>query len=139
MEDFKDINFKLAVINELMYVQELLEPKFDIFEFAESYKKRKIDTDEEGYDIIPEALEYFKNLQLSAELLQKIERLSQDGGDDVYMNIIPYWDGEDDVFNIKSVEDCKLVPNLKRVTVFYDEDESILEKFREKNIEAEFL
>lgn len=109
MEDFKDINFKLAVINELMYVQELLEPKFDIFEFAESYKKRKIDTDEEGYDIIPEALEYFKNLQLSAELLQKIERLSQDGGDDVYMNIIPYWDGEDDVFNIKSVEDCKLV------------------------------
>ena len=60
--EFQDINFKLCVIEELMYTKNLLTPKFDIYEFVENYKDRKIDIDEEGYDIIPEVLEYFKQI-----------------------------------------------------------------------------
>ena len=61
--DFKDFNFKLLVIEELMYNQDLLKPKFDIYDFVE-YAEREINPDEEGYEPIPEALEYFRNLEI---------------------------------------------------------------------------
>ena len=36
--EFQDINFKLCVIQELMYNQGVLLPKFDIKEFVKNYK-----------------------------------------------------------------------------------------------------
>lgn len=53
--EFANINFKLAVVQELMYEKKLLEPVFDIYEFAEEYTRREIDIDEEGYEPIKEA------------------------------------------------------------------------------------
>jgi hypothetical protein len=47
-----------------MYNQKLLEPEFSIEEFVESYEKREIDIEEEGYDSIPEVLDYFRNLDI---------------------------------------------------------------------------
>ena len=32
---FKNFNFKVAVMNELMYEKSLLQPKFDVFEYCE--------------------------------------------------------------------------------------------------------
>ncbi len=32
---FKDLGFKLAVANELMYIQEILTPKIDVYKFIE--------------------------------------------------------------------------------------------------------
>ncbi len=136
---FKDFNFKLAVIQELMYNQGLLEPKFEIYEFARNYTGRKIDIDHEGYAIIPEAKAYFEKIELSEEQLSKVTSLYQDGGNDVYMNLYPFWDGEDNIFNIKSTEDIKLLPNLTSVVLFYDEDASILDDFESRNIAAEWL
>ncbi len=136
---FKDLNFKLAVIQELMYNQCLIEPEFDVYEFVESYNKRKIDIDEEGYDPIPEVLKYFEDFEISEELAKNIEELCTDGGDEIYLQVCPFWDGEDDAFNIKIADDAVHFPNLKKVTLFYDEDQSILEKFKSKGIEAEWL
>ena len=42
---FKSFNFKLAVVQELMYVQEVLKPKFDVYDFCENYTERDIDPD----------------------------------------------------------------------------------------------
>jgi hypothetical protein len=136
---FKDPNFKLAVIQDLMYSQELITPAFDVWDFAKNYKDRKIDVDHEGYDIIPEVLDYFMKIEITVEMAKSVTAISQDGGDDVYMNIIPFWDGEDDVFNIKSAEDANHFPNLKKATLFYDDDHSILDKFKELGIEADWL
>ena len=138
-KDFQDLNFKLCVIQELMYNENLIEPEFDIYDFAETFTGRKIDIDEEGYDIIPEALCYFKNLEIPEELLATITEIYQDGGDDIYMNICPFWDGEDNQFNIQSTEDVALLPNLKKMTVFYDGDGRIIKELEAKNIEAEYL
>ncbi len=137
--EFSDLNFKLAVINQLMYIDLKLGKPFDIFEFAENYKGRKIDVDSEGYDIIPEALEYFKNLKIPAKMAASITEIEMDGGDDIYLNIIPYWDGESDEFNIKSAVDTEKFPNLKKVVLFYDSDEAILSEFEQKGIAASFL
>lgn len=133
--EFTDINFKLAVVQQLMYKKELLEPKFDIYRFAELYDGKEIDTDSDT--IIKPALNWFKKLPVPKRLAAEIEEISSDGGDDVYMNIIPLWDGEDDVFDIKSItpEEIKQFPNLKSVSVFADKD--VLDVFRECGIKVE--
>lgn len=137
---FKDFDFKLAIIEELMYRQDLLVPKFKISEFIELYKERKIDFNKEGYAPIPEALEYFKNLPIDAKLAEKVTSIYQDGGNEVYMNIAPLWDGEDDNFTIKSYEDVAMFPNLKEMTIFHDEaGDELLESLRAKRIEANWL
>ena len=136
---FQDFNFKLAVIQKLMYEWDLLTPRFDVYEFVKHYEARPIDIDEEGYEIIPEVKQYFEQLEIPADALVGIEALYQDGGDDIYMQLCPFWDGEDDVFNIRSAQDADKLPNLKAVTLFYDEDDRILEEFRRRGITAEWL
>jgi hypothetical protein len=136
--EFKDFNFKLAVIQVLMYEKELLKPAFDIFEFAKRYRQREIDVDEEGYDIIPEVKKYFENLEIDRKYADEITEIIQDGGNDIYMNMIAFWSGEDDVFNIRSFEDTVHFKNLKKVELFYDENiDTIREELRAKGISAE--
>lgn len=136
---FQDFNFKLAVIERLMYQQGVLTPRFDVYDFVAAYTARQIDIEEEGYDIIPEVRAYFEQLEIPAELLSSIEAINQDGGDYIYAQLYPFWDGEDDIFNIQSAEDAALLPNLKSVTLFYDDDARILEEFRQRGIAAEWL
>ncbi len=133
--EFTDINFKLAVVQKLMYEKELLEPIFDIYRFAELYSGNPIDTDSDT--MIKPALNWFKKLPVPKRLAAEIETLRSDGGDDVYMNIIPQWDGEDDVFYIKSItpEEIRQFPNLKSVSVFAADE--VLDVFRSCGIEVE--
>ncbi len=134
---FEDFNFKLAVINKLMYEDETLGPRFDIHEFASAYTKREVDVDEDGYEVIPEAKAYFEALEIPPHLLKDIESLSQDGGDDIYMNICPIWSGEDETFTIQSAEDAKHLPALKRATLLYNEDNpEILAAFEARGVQA---
>jgi len=136
---FKDFNFKLAIIQELMYNQNLISPQFEVYDFIENYQNRKIDIDEEGYDPIPEVVTFFEELEIPAKFANSIEKIYMDGGNDIYMQICPYWDGEDDIFNITSAEDCHLFPNLKKVTLFYSDNKQILEDFKNKGVEAKWL
>lgn len=136
--EFSDFNFKLLVIEELMYNQKLLKPEFDVYEFAELYDKREIDMEEEGYEPIPEVVDYFRNLEIDRKFADKITRLYQDGGNNVYMNIIPFWDGEDDVFDIASYDDVKHFPNLKNMVLFCN-DQRVFDELRAKGIDAEPL
>lgn len=133
--EFTDFNFKLAIIEELMYIKELIQPKFDIFEFVDSYEEREIDVEKEGYDPIPEAIEYFKELEIDKKFATEITQIYQDGGNDIYMNIIPYWDGEDDSFNIEVYDDIKHFPNLKKMTLFSNDDK-VYEELKLQGIDA---
>ncbi len=137
--EFEDFNFKLAVIQRLMYEQGVLKPRFDVYDFVAGYAARDIDIEEEGYDVIPEVRQYFEALEIPVDVLHHITEIDQDGGDDIYGQLYPFWDGEDDVFNIQSAEDAAWLPNLESVTLFYDDDERILEEFRRRGIAAEWL
>ena len=136
---FTDINFKLAVIQVLMYEKGLLNPVFRLEEFASRYKGREIDLEEESYAIIPEALYYFEDLEIPTHLLKEVDEIYQEGGNEIYLEIYPYRDGEDDIFNIKSTEDLKLVPNLESMTLFYDDAKKMVNAFKAKGIDAEYL
>lgn len=135
--DFKDFNFKLAVIEVLMYRKKLLMPEFDIYTFVKQHKARKIDIEKEGYEVIPECRQYFEDLVIPQELLLQVESINQ-GSHDVYHQIVHFWDGEDDAFNISSTDDLALVPNLKRIVLLYDNGK-MLKEFEAKGIQTEYL
>jgi hypothetical protein len=136
---FNDFNFKLAVVQVLMYEKELLKPTFNIYEFAELFTDRKINIDEEGYSTIPEIKKYFEQLEIDKSLADEVVEIYQDGGNDIYMNMICFWDGEDDVFNIRSVEDIGQFKNLKKATLFYDKDNQLMTELRKQGIETNYL
>jgi predicted DNA-binding WGR domain protein len=112
---FKSFNFKLIIINELMYKQEWLQPKFDVWEFAE---KNGIDIEEDGYDPIPKVVKYFKNLEIDEKFANEVKEIELLGGDKIYGQIWPFWDGECDYFDVTKLtaEEVKQFPNL-RITV----------------------
>ncbi|MCP4180705.1 MAG: hypothetical protein GY756_23340 [bacterium] len=135
---FKDFNFKLAVLEILMYEKELIKPKFDLYEFVERYSEREIDIEDEGYDFIPEVNEYFKNLQIDKKFASQIIEIDQDGNE-IHSQLICFWNGEDDRFNIQSAEDAEKFSNLKKVTLFYEDKPVVKNQFINMGIKAEYI
>lgn len=109
--------FRLAIVQELMYVQERLTPKFDVHDFAQDYAKREIDPDDYGSEMIPEVRTWFRDLPVPMSMALHVERLCFDGGNDIYLQLIPQWDGEDDQFTVTALTDTDLAqfPNLRRI------------------------
>jgi len=136
---FHDFGFKLCVVDELMYEKELVAP-FCIREFARLHKARQINLESEGHELIPEALQWFKHLEVPESLCPNINRLYQNGNR-VYHEIWPQWDGECDFFNVKSQQDIKHFPNLTSATLFYDGggENGIVNRFIKAGVSAEYL
>lgn len=110
---FKNFNFKIAVMNELMYEKALLEPKFDVFEYCE---ERGIDPYAD-FGALPQAKKWFKDYPVPADLAEQVSELYLDGGNEIYLQIAPDWDGEDELFDIKNIDAAELAPliNLKKI------------------------
>ena len=136
---FDNFNFKLAIIQELMYDINVLQPEFDIYEFAKEYKGEEIDT--ESDTVIEPALEYFKNLQIPKSLAKEVGALYMDGGNEVYMNIIPQWDGEDGYFDLNDVSltELRQFPNLTEATILTNDFDKIKKIFDAAGIKVELL
>jgi len=136
---FDNFNFKLAIIQELMYDINVLQPEFDIYEFAKEYKGKEIDTESET--AIEPALEYFKNLQIPKSLAKEVGSFYMDGGNEVYMNIIPQWDGEDGYFDLNDVSltELRQFPNLTEATILTDDFDKIKKIFDAAGIKVELL
>ena len=139
---FDNFNFKLCIIQELMYNKNVLLPKFDAYNFAEEYDKRKIDIEEEGYEPIKEIVDWFKKIEIPISLAAHIEEIIMDGGNEIYTQIIPFWDGEDDYFDIKEIteDEIKQFPNLKKITLLPSENnKGIIKKLESYGIKADEL
>ena len=136
---FDNFNFKLAIIQELMYDINVLQPEFDIYEFAKEYKGEEIDT--ESDTVIEPALDYFKNLQIPKSLAKEVGSFYMDGGNEVYMNIIPQWDGEDGYFDLNDVSLAELrqFPNLTEATILTGDFDKIKKIFDAAGIKVELL
>jgi len=115
---FSNLNWKLLIVEELMYVQHKLKPEFDINAFARIHEKRGNIFAFDSRDNIPEAEAWFEALPVPARLAPLVEKLVTDGGNSVYPQICPAWDGEDDRFDITSItkQDLAQFPNLKKIS-----------------------
>ena len=136
---FENLNFKLAVIQVLMYDLNLLKPCFDIYGFADEHKELEINTD--SYTVIELALNFFIKLSIPMEFAQYVEKIYMDGGNEVYMNIIPQWDGEDECFDLNNITSSEIsqFPNLKEATIMSSNFDKVKEIFEAENIDVELL
>ena len=137
--EFKNLNFKLAVLNILMYEKGLLEPRFSIWEFADEYARRHIDPETEGYDsMVPEAADWFRRYPIPARLAPEITEIDMDGGDEINCQLAPNWDGEDDLFDINAIDEAELrqFPNLRRASIFTCNEHAVVPVFRQCGIEV---
>ena len=113
---FDTFNFKLAVIDELMYKQEVLKPYFDIYDYM-AFKKAHWNLETSAN--IRAAVNYFKELPIPISLADHITEINIDGSDEIYMNIAPEWDGRDDRFDFYKLteKELKQFRNLKKMLV----------------------
>ncbi len=134
--EFDNLNFKLTIIQVLMYDLEVLAPYFDIYDFAEQYSGRKIDT--ESIRPIRPALNFFTKLPIPKSLAEQVEEICMDGGNDIYMNIIPQWDGEDGYFDLNALDERELkqFPNLKKATIMSEKYDEVAKVFTDAGIEV---
>ena len=136
---FDNINFKLTIIQVLMYDLRVLKPYFDIYDFAEEFSEEEIDT--ESIEIIQPALEYMINLPIPKKYAEQVQEIDMDGGNEIYMNLIPQWDGEDETFDLNEVgvEELRQFPNLEEATIMSSNFKQVKAVFDEAGIDVELL
>lgn len=136
---FDNINFKLAIIQVLMYDLEVLKPIFNIFDFAEEASELNIDT--ESMEIIQPALDYMINLPIPKKYAEQVQEIYMDGGNEIYLNLIPQWDGEDETFDLNevSLKELQQFPNLKQATIISSNFEHVKEIFDMQGVQVKVL
>lgn len=106
---FKSAGFRLTVINELL----------DLGHFADGFEEAQGSSDKvEDYEIDPRVQKFVDSIVLTEELLEQVVKIAPDGGDEIYAGLVPVWDGEDDRFDIGTLDDVHLLPNLERVSLY---------------------
>jgi hypothetical protein len=119
MAIFTDFNFKLLVIEKLMYDERTLTPAFSIDALLAAKGITDVHThlfeNDLDYTVLEESRAHFEQVEISEELLASVDTLLVDGGLQVYYECAPVWDGEDDLFDVKSLADLALLPNLRRM------------------------
>jgi len=112
---FSDVNLKLAVMSALLDAKalDLGTPE----QLATHVLSRPVDLEKEGYELIPEALDYLARFPLSDDLLASVESMEFDGGATIYPFAWYFWGGEENAFNIKDLSGIRFCPNLKSLSV----------------------
>lgn len=135
---FTDLNLKLAVLDELMYQQEVIEPMFVLSEFVRWHQDRSIDVEAEAGRPIAEALAYFERLEIDEAMANRVRRLVIDAGNEIYQQIAPQWDGEDDAFDIGSWDDLALLPHLDYLDfISLTPDRATVRALRDRGLDVE--
>ena len=136
---FDNINFKLTIIQVLMYDLRVLKPYFDIYDFADEFSELEIDT--ESMEIIQPALDYMINLPIPKKYAEQVQEIDMDGGNEIYMNLIPQWDGEDDSFDLNevSLKELQQFPNLKQATIISSNFEHVKKMFDKQGVQVKVL
>ncbi|MEO1139641.1 MAG: hypothetical protein AAFW87_09305 [Pseudomonadota bacterium] len=108
---FTDQNFKLAVLDALMANGTL--DLGDEAAFQAKLTNRRYDYERDGYALNQAFLSYLHLYPLTQTHLAAVEQLYFDGGLDIYAWIYPFWGGDTEDFDIHSMDDIALLPNLR--------------------------
>lgn len=112
---FVDPNFKLAVMAELIDTRVLDFGDFETFlKFVEG---PQYDYEQDGTAPSAKAYDYLGRYPLAERHLATVKFLEFDGGSSIYEYVYPFWDGENALFDIQTLEDLRLLPNLERLSL----------------------
>lgn len=135
MLQFKDTNFKLVVMNELLEIGSFVE---QLHELQGKPEYTKHWTGEVGYgEPIPEIENFLRTYELTENDLKQVTELCFDGGNNIYHIIRPFWDGEDDYFEVFDVEGFEALANLKTVNHISMITDEQIDRFRCAGISIE--
>ncbi|MBQ7410912.1 MAG: hypothetical protein IJW20_05990 [Clostridia bacterium] len=143
MNDF-DFNFKLVIVNNLMYNSKNAKPTFEKeyneIMASEQYKNEnnKIFKEILHDEMCMSLYNYLKNLVISDEDLAKIEKMYFDGGSQIYQDLAPSWDGESKIFDVTSIEGIERLVNLKKIDIYSLTTREVEEKLKTLSYEVSF-
>jgi hypothetical protein len=112
---FADPNFKLVVLDALLTSGTITLGARE--KLAESVLGPDYDEDEDGYALLKPVYDYLTRFPLTASHLTAVEELIFDGGNEIYPYAFPFWDGETDEFDIRSLEGIGQLANLRSIHV----------------------
>lgn len=112
---FTDPNFKLAVMSELIDTRVIDFGDFE--EFLKAIEGPAYDYERDGYAPSAKAYDYLGRYPLTERHLNTLTFLEFDGGLSIYEYVFPFWDGENALFDIQSLNDLRLLPALERLNV----------------------
>ena len=124
-----NLNFKFSVIEALMHEDKL--PQFDARAHLAS-KGIEMDFVESLQEPYQPLITYYSDLELPREALGEVRELIFDAGLDVLVTVFPAWDGEDDRFEIKSVEGIDLLTKLEKIWLISNYDDAIIDELTAK-------
>jgi len=112
---FTDPNFKLVVMESLLENKRL--ELGDHQKLAEKILKRSVDLEEEGFSLKPEIYDYLVSYPLTKTDLATVKEIIFDGGHQIYSYPFHFWDGETEDFDINSLRDIALCPNVEYIGI----------------------
>lgn len=120
---FDNLNFKLAVLQYLIFDKKVFSPQYHFEDFEEWCYAEELSDDEleerkEKY--IEEALLYFTYLKVPKHLAGYVTELQIAPGDDIYYIINPEWSGEDE-FQVNQISEREIsqFPKLRSISFWY--------------------
>jgi hypothetical protein len=132
--EFADENFKLVVINHLMYERSVLTPRFDLNTFLRTFDRYEI---VEPNGPIEEVREHFAALPLTPEHLAHVVELDVEPTLAIWSQIDPGWGGEEDYFDPATYVDVVHLPNLRKITIDYmSTEDTDLSALYERDLEV---
>ena len=108
--DFVNLNFKLVVLEQLL----------KLGYFKEEWKAvtgKFHDPDNYDYEPIAGIYDFCKAVKLTEEQLAQVTFITFDGGLDIYHELIPNWDGEDEQFDVDDLSDITKLSGLQKISV----------------------
>lgn len=112
---FTDPNFKLVVMESLLKSKKLDFGTEE--ELANKIYNRAVDLEEEGWTLKPEIYNYLAGYPLTESDLASVKEIVFDGGNSIYPYIYFFWGGETEDFDVNSLADLKLCPNLESIWI----------------------
>ncbi|MGO1543549.1 MAG: DUF6892 domain-containing protein [Gulosibacter sp.] len=125
MAHFEDFVIKLMVIDRLTYKKVIVTP----YENAHQWLMAERGIDISAADAlihgeyfakrIPEIEQWARELEITDEQLEQVDTLLYDGGLSAFMLLSPSWDGEDDLYRVRTWADVtkERFPQLEKLTV----------------------
>lgn len=128
---FENFNFKLAIIQELMYNQNITPSKFDVYEFLDRDYVEKY-----GYDELEKARDYFEQYKIDKAYERYVKELNIDAGDEIYGELFPFWDGEDEIYNITDISEAEIMQftKLKKISSWHNLSKKTLSILKKQRI-----
>lgn len=111
MIHFHSINFKIALLEQFLEDKSMKTTFKELEKKGQALSKKKRSANE----LHPKISQLIKGIELSKAQLESIVNIGFDGGNEIYQIIEPYWDGEDDLFQVFDLRDVLWLPNLERI------------------------